>query len=331
MTTKIIIKKTLACFAVVFLIGCEDKVIQGVADGYVDGQDNLESCSIDSEFTGVESISDIRDSSVVLNWTAVTGSLGYSIFKKAASGNLEFVETVNSGSSSYTVTKLTPLSEYGFMVKSIGENGLNDCNEKLSIITTPNKETFKSCLDIQTFYTGAVASGSYEIDVDLDGPKAPFNVYCEMDYNGGGWTRIFVHKTSAGLFSSKEDAKQKNAGDINADLYSQLTHISDFQRDGKFEFWLNHYELDGADAGNRWTQTSNPLTQNITGYTAINEDQTYNFWGGLEPDRGNNTLLDGSVNHGNWYYAIGSIRYWPGSGTIPGPRSAVTEAVLYIR
>jgi hypothetical protein len=323
--------KSMACLCLLSFVGCEDKIIQGVDNDLVTGQGNVENCSSKATFDGVDNISSIKDSSVALNRQAVTGSLGYSIFQKTTSGSLTFVKTISPGSTSYTVSNLTALSEYGFMVKSIDEDGLNDCNDKITFVTTLNKETFKSCLDIQTFYGNTEPSGSYEIDVDLEGPKAPFNVYCEMNYNGGGWTRLFVHKTAGGLFSSKNDAKEKNTGDIDADLYSQLIHLSDFKRDAKFEFWLNYNELDGNDGGNRWTQTSNPLTDDIAGYTAISADHTSRFWGGLEPDKGNNTLLDGSVGHSNWYYAIGSINYWPSSGTIPGPSSGINEAVLYIR
>lgn len=331
MTSNKKIIRSLICLSFLFLVGCEDKIIQGVNDGSVIGQGNVESCSAGTVFGGVDGISNIKDSSVVINWIELPGSLGYSVFQKTAGNNLKLVETIASGNSSYKVSNLTPLSEYSFMVKSIDQDGLNDCNKKLSTVTTLTKETFKSCLEIQTFYGNTEPSGTYEIDVDLEGPKAPFNVYCEMDYNGGGWTRIFVHKTAGGLFSSKNDAKEKNTGDINADLYSQLTHLSDFKRDGKFDFWLHYFQLDGNDGGNRWTQTSNPLIENIAGYTAISADHTSKYWGGLEPDKGNNTLLDGSVNHGNWYYAVGSIRYWPSTGTIPGPSAGINEVMLYIR
>ncbi len=331
MTSKQIITRSMLCFSFLFLVSCEDKIIQGVADGSVIGQGNVESCSAGTLFGGVDGVSNIKDSSVVVNWQEVPGSLGYSVFQKTATDPLKLVKTISSGNSSYKVSNLTPLSEYSFLVKSIDQEGLNDCNKKISTVTTLNKETFESCLDIQTFYGNTEPSGSYEIDVDLDGPKAPFDVYCEMDFNGGGWTRLFVHKTAGGLFASKNDAKEKNTNDINADLYSQLTHLSDFKRDSKFEFWLHYDELDGNDGGNRWTQTSNPISESIAGYTAINADHTSRFWGGLEPDTGNNTLIDGSVGHSNWFYAIGSIRYWPGSGTIPGPNPGVKEVILYIR
>lgn len=324
---------SLSSIAVLLLMltSCEDKIIQeGV--NTISGNINLEVCSGEQSFSGIDSISDIRGDSVLLNWTAPAASIGFSIFKKENAGALEFVETVNAGTSSYKVANLNELTDYTFLARSIDQNGQLDCNRKFSPATTTARQVFKSCLDIQTYYGGTEPTGVYEVDVDLAGPKPPFNVYCSMDFNGGGWTRIFVHKTVGGLFSSAVDAKEKNITDTSADLYSQLNKLDSFKRSGEFEFWLRYPGLDGNAGGNRWTQTSNPTSQNIQDYTAVSIDHSGHYWGGLERGNPSRTLTDGSVSHSNWFYAIGSFNYWPNAGKIPGPNSSgVTEVELYVR
>ena len=61
-----------------------------------------------------------------------------------------------------------------------------------------------------------------------------------------------------------------------------------------------------------------------TGYEAVDASFAGNYWGGLEYN-GANSLLDGSVSHGNWWYAVGcSVQHGAG---IPGPDSTVVQKV----
>ena len=72
----------------------------------------------------------------------------------------------------------------------------------------------------------------------------------------------------------------------------------------------NHVDIldyNGAyNDSNIWKQTSNPTHQKVTGYKPIKIDWTSNYWGGLEYSGNTSTLIDGSANHNNWYYAIGA-------------------------
>lgn len=48
-----------------------------------------------------------------------------------------------------------------------------------------------SCQEIHAAEPSA-PTGSYLIDVDGDGPLAAFNAWCDMDFDGGGWTLYYV-------------------------------------------------------------------------------------------------------------------------------------------
>lgn len=86
---------------------------------------------------------------------------------------------------------------------------------------------------------------------------------------------------------------------------------------------------------NIWKQTSNPTYEKIAGYTPVKINWTSNFWGGLEWTNGSITLIDGSVNHGNWYYAIGvSTKHrdgMPSSADIMKNSSTPNDVELWVR
>jgi hypothetical protein len=46
-----------------------------------------------------------------------------------------------------------------------------------------------SCAEIKA-KDSKVASGSFLVDPDGDGPRTPFDVFCEMSADGGGWTMV---------------------------------------------------------------------------------------------------------------------------------------------
>ena len=67
----------------------------------------------------------------------------------------------------------------------------------------------------------------------------------------------------------------------------------------------------------------------VNGYEAIDAPFTILHWGGLEFNSNSSSLLDGSVNHGNWFYAVGVKNLW--KGAFPGPFAAesVQQVELY--
>ena len=65
------------------------------------------------------------------------------------------------------------------------------------------------------------------------------------------------------------------------------------------------------------------------GYEPIDINFEAQFWGGLEYN-GLHSLLDGSVNHGGWYYAVGSSNAFFSLG-IPGPGTVEQTVELYVQ
>ena len=137
-------------------------------------------------------------------------------------------------------------------------------------------------------------------------------VLVDMDNDGGRWARVFYHNCKSGtvLFSSNNsfaEAKETNTNaPTTSDKYSILSKLESFRpnTNSSFEFKLK-YPTD-TNGSNIWKQTSNPTYQKVIGYKPIKIDWTHNYWGGLEYNGNTSTLINGSVNHGNWYYAIGA-------------------------
>jgi hypothetical protein len=99
------------------------------------------------------------------------------------------------------------------------------------------------------------------------------------------------------------------------------------QTDGTFEFKIQWPGL--SSSFNHWKQTSNPFAgQAVAGYQGISISYTDQYWGGLEYN-GSPCVADGSVNHGNWFYAIGSA--WDWGGGMPAWTPAASQTELYIR
>ena len=119
------------------------------------------------------------------------------------------------------------------------------------------------------------------------------------------WVRLFYHNNVGGtvLFSNdkNEFLKCNDGGNKISDLWA----LDQFRgKDGKFEFLLQYQS--GGTSYNRWKQSSNFTKEAIADYEAVQVSWTSNYWGGLEYDGTGNTWVTGSVNHSNWYYAIGA-------------------------
>ena len=143
-------------------------------------------------------------------------------------------------------------------------------------------------------------------------------------------------RQSAGKYMSAKAWESYNTKCPNCDNYSILNTLSDkYKEKGKFTFRISYpLRKAGHASENIWKQSSNPMTKGkVQGYQAVNIKFKQNRWGGLESgfNNGNNPAarLDGSVNHGNWFYAVGSRTAW--GGGIPGPTWAAKRVELYVK
>ena len=155
------------------------------------------------------------------------------------------------------------------------------------------------------------------------------------------WIKIFNHNTAGGLFSSQEDALNKNPDNPEADLYSILDSIGRFRNeDGSFHLKICYPEVTGVNGShcNEWTQSSNPANQtSITNFQAISLafelNGRLNPWIGLGRSPANYTysLIDDNPAISTWWMAIGATQYYTGDGLIPGPRGdKVRKVELYV-
>jgi hypothetical protein len=127
-----------------------------------------------------------------------------------------------------------------------------------------------------------------------------------------------------------------NSDDTSNPNYSILDDLQlngeDFKIDGKFHFKMVWPGASGAGT-QEWSQTSNPITTvakngGVQGYEAIDVSHTGRNWGGLEYN-GDICLMDGSVDHGHWFYAVGTRSKW--GNAIPGWANPEDVTELWVK
>ena len=150
------------------LISCEDKIseTQKQAPQTTTNPATPDECDNSIDYSGIETVTDITDTTSKITWAIDDSSIGYVLFKSNAN-SLEVIKKFAANESSFNMTGLEAQPSHKFLVRTINSTGSLDCNENFQEFNTTEKNTFISCQEIYEYYQGVKPSGVYEIDLSL--------------------------------------------------------------------------------------------------------------------------------------------------------------------
>jgi hypothetical protein len=181
-----------------------------------------------------------------------------------------------------------------------------------------------NCSDL--YRSGFRSDGIYEIDPDGDGGDAPYDAYCLMTVNGGGWTEVLDQDIPARGYLAKAAWANANPTEPNGGLYSILDQLEHFENvDGSYELYMDWPGIAGSYA--HWSQDGNPMdwsdgargTVNVITLVPAGLRGDSGGFNGLARSSAAGAFLD-IDNGGSWWGAVGVPVAF--NGGIPAYRTA---------